>query len=143
MKLFKLFISITLTGLTLSGQSLAQQNEASDMDLCIIKGVNDGWEFSFEAPDSANSNQVTLSHTWNSEDAFDEEPGYRRTVAWYQKELNMKPSTRLQMFTTNGSHASRHKGGYTAFTGHATTKAVQKQFIIDNNQHSVVFLFIP
>lgn len=94
--------------------------------------INGGWQFTFEKSDADSWENVHLPHTWNNRDAFDEEPGYRRTVAWYKKELTFNPHfnkkyvlkfeavNQIAEVYINGELAKTHKGGYTAFTVDAT-----------------------
>ncbi len=72
---------------------------------------------------------VNIPHTWNVNDAFDEEPGYYRGVGWYTKELKVPmewKGKRVVIYfeganqTTdvfvNGAAVGNHIGGYTAFS---------------------------
>ena len=98
--------------------------------------VNDGWRFAYEpggdpaAPDfdAADWQHVDLPHTWNVEDAFDKEPGYRQGVGWYRKTLDLDAGLegrRLFLYFeganqvadvyVNGQRAGQHVGGYAAF----------------------------
>ncbi|MGA7307056.1 MAG: hypothetical protein WBW88_19470, partial [Rhodothermales bacterium] len=58
--------------------------------------INDSWRY---APgnipgaaavdfDDGSWERVDLPHTWNAQDAFDKEPGYRRGTGWYRKHLS-------------------------------------------------------
>lgn len=73
--------------------------------------------------------RVTLPHTWNARDPFDDVPGYRRGIAWYRRTLSLDSSyagKRLHLHFegvnqvadvyVNGAFAGRHEGGYSAFT---------------------------
>ena len=75
-----------------------------------------------------NVETVSLPHTWNAQDAADDEPGYYRGVGWYEKAVYIDDDlTGKQVFVrfgganqvldlyVNGSHAGQHKGGYTSF----------------------------
>lgn len=98
--------------------------------------INDNWIFS--AVDTTNSEKrdffavnwqkVNLPHTWNSEDAFDDEPGYRRGVSWYRRELDIRANLknkRIFLYFEGVNHTAdvflndqflgQHIGGYTAF----------------------------
>ena len=98
--------------------------------------MNDGWRFAYEPAgepatpgfDDAVWERVTVPHTWNAEDAFDKEEGYRRGVGWYRKTFALDPALdgrRLFLYFEsanqvaevfmNGEPAGRHVGGYTAF----------------------------
>ncbi len=97
--------------------------------------INSGWDFMLadlplEKLTEADSGwtQVSVPHTWNSRDAFDETPGYKRGVGWYRKQLMLKPLPGKNYFLKfeaanqtaevyiNGQLAGKHIGGYTAFT---------------------------
>ncbi|MGI9140921.1 MAG: glycoside hydrolase family 2 TIM barrel-domain containing protein [Gemmatimonadaceae bacterium] len=99
--------------------------------------LNDGWRFypdglSFaERTATADTGwqQVSVPHTWNVTDPFDDVQGYRRGVAWYRRRLDLPDSLRgrrlylqfegvnqVARVYVNGAFAGEHKGGYTAFT---------------------------
>ncbi len=112
------------------GQGYAQQSNSQPR---TKTSINEGWQFTFDKSDSESWKNVHLPHTWNKKDAFDEEPGYRRTVAWYKKELpkiskpdkkyvlKFEPVNQIAEVYINGELAQTHKGGYTAFTVDATS----------------------
>ncbi|MGH9458282.1 MAG: glycoside hydrolase family 2 protein, partial [Thermoanaerobaculia bacterium] len=98
--------------------------------------INESWRFAPGAHEGAESPafddggwaRVSLPHTWNREDAFDETPGYRRGIGWYRRELTVDPALRgRRIFLrfeganqvadvwVNGRPAGSHAGGYTAF----------------------------
>lgn len=90
------------------------------------RSINDGW--SFHKDRDINVETVSLPHTWNAQDAADDEPGYYRGVGWYEKAVYIDDDlTGKQVFVrfgganqvldlyVNGSHAGQHKGGYTSF----------------------------
>ena len=79
--------------------------------------LTDGWEV------------VSLPHTWNASDPFDDFENYRRGESWYRRDLFLTKELRdkrlylhfeginqLATIYVNGSFAGRHEGGYTAFT---------------------------
>lgn len=99
--------------------------------------IDDGWRYraggvSFaESPktDDSNWQRVSLPHTWNAQDPFDDTPGYRRGIGWYRKTLTLDSSLRAKRVFlhfeganqvarvyVNGAFAGEHRGGYTAFT---------------------------
>ncbi len=129
--------------------------------------INDGWRFAYggqsmaekftplvepgkmraferaQTPD-AGWEQVTLPHTWNAKDPFDDVGGYRRGIAWYRRFLWLDSSyvgRRLYLqfegvnqvadMYVNGAFAGRHEGGYTAFTVDASAwlKAGERNLI--------------
>lgn len=98
--------------------------------------INDGWRFAGSDVEDAwktgvdtNSWQkVDLPHTWNIADTLDDQPGYRRGISWYRKELNISPELKerriflyfegvnqtAEVFV-NGKPVGSHIGGYSAF----------------------------
>lgn len=99
--------------------------------------LNEGWKFApggvefAEKPtiSDAGWESVTVPHTWNAHDPFDDVPSYRRGTAWYRRTLALDPSLRgRRLFLhfegvnqtadvyVNGAFAGGHRGGYTAFT---------------------------
>ncbi len=98
--------------------------------------INDDWLFIdsgvFRAQwtqlDDSSWSKVNLPHTWNAEDCFSEDKGYRRGVGWYRKrlvlgdELNGK---RLYLYFegacqvadvfVNGGAVAHHEGGFSGF----------------------------
>ncbi len=103
--------------------------------------INDNWKFSpsdisdaekRELPDK-DWQKISLPHTWNVEDTFDDEPGYRRGASWYRRELNLNSNfknKRIFLYFEAANHTAdvfvnekflgRHVGGYTAFVFDAT-----------------------
>lgn len=118
----------------------------------VQRTLNDGWRFAYGGQSFAEKftalvepgkmkpferaqeqdagwERVTLPHTWNAKDPFDDVPGYRRGIAWYRRTLSLDSSyvgKRLHLqfegvnqvadVYVNGAFAGRHEGGYTAFT---------------------------
>lgn len=87
--------------------------------------INSGWQFS---EDKTNWETVNIPHTWNLFDAFDDEPGYRRGLGYYKKQVFIaseeKEKIHYLKFNAvnqeatvfiNGQLIGNHKGGYTAF----------------------------
>ena len=116
------------------GQNTAQPSPVSGRSNVLI---NDLWRFSpADAPGSekpglveANWERVTLPHTWNIKDTFDDEPGYRRGASWYRRDLKLDPrlkgkriflyfegANQVAEVYVNGQKAGQHIGGYTAFS---------------------------
>lgn len=107
--------------------------------------INDGWRYSPTAVEFAERpllsdddwQRVSLPHTWNAHDPFDDVPSYHRGISWYRKTLllpeELKDKRIFLYFEgvnqaadvyVNGAFIGRHLGGYTAFT-FDVTKAVR------------------
>lgn len=114
--------------------------------------LNDGWRFQyggqsfgerytalvepgkfrpFERAQEADAGweRVTVPHTWNARDPFDDVEGYRRGLAWYRRYVTLDSSyagrrlflhfegvNQVADVYVNGAFAGRHEGGYSAFT---------------------------
>lgn len=133
MKLNKILIVVAvgiLPGLTLSAQSQRDKGRISFT-------IDDGWKYIPEGMayaadprrDDLQGEQVSLPHTWNAQDVFDDDRTYKRSIGWYRKELHIeKELAGRRVFLcfegahqvadvyVNGAFVGRHKGGYTAFT---------------------------
>ncbi len=72
---------------------------------------------------------VSIPHTWNADDPFDDAESYRRGIGWYRKNLSLpenfknkkvylhfEGANQVADVYVNGAFAGSHKGGYTAFT---------------------------
>ncbi len=102
----------------------------------VQTSLNDGWRFAYEPSgdpstsdfDDDDWQRVTVPHTWNVEDAFDKEPGYRQGVGWYRKTfavpsdwadrrlfLHFEGANQVAEVWVNGERQGQHVGGYTAF----------------------------
>jgi len=92
----------------------------------LIKTVNSGWEFQLE--NSENTRIVNIPHTWNSEDAFEDDKSYFRGKGIYQKQIfipeNWKDQSVFLKFEganqetklfVNNTLVGEHIGGYTGF----------------------------
>lgn len=92
----------------------------------IIKTVNSGWEFKLD--NSENSEIVNIPHTWNAQDAFEDNITYYRGKGTYKKEifipeswmgksifLKFEGSNQETKVYINDSLAGEHIGGYTSF----------------------------
>ncbi|MEO7309584.1 MAG: glycoside hydrolase family 2 TIM barrel-domain containing protein [Chitinophagaceae bacterium] len=98
--------------------------------------INDGWKFfpngtayaETVAASDAGWEPVSLPHTWNATDPFDDDKTYRRGISWYRKELNLdarlkdkkvflyfEAANQVAHLYVNGYFAGMHKGGYTGF----------------------------
>lgn len=89
------------------------------------KTINSGWQFS---ENKTTWQTVNIPHTWNQDDAFDDTPGYRRGLGYYQKHVFIsseeKDNNHYLKFNAvnqeatvfiNGKEIGNHRGGYTAF----------------------------
>ena len=63
----------------------------------IVTGLQDGWKFhagGLEYADNPGYNdesweKVSLPHTWNAKDPFDDDETYFRGIGWYRKTLTL------------------------------------------------------
>jgi beta-galactosidase len=98
--------------------------------------INNNWSYlendtpnDKEAKNASNWVDLNLPHSWNSQDATDNDPGYRRSASWYKKNLvitNFDVNKLYKLYfegsniTTsvyvNGKEAGKHIGGYIGFT---------------------------
>ncbi|MEP6930390.1 MAG: glycoside hydrolase family 2 TIM barrel-domain containing protein [Flavobacterium sp.] len=128
-KSFFTFVFVLQFGL---GSLFAQTNT----DMRTKTNINDNWLYLENNTPNLNDAQkalnwtgINLPHSWNSEDATDLNPGYRRDASWYQKKLNIAEIDKNQRYflyfegsnvTTkvyvNGKEAGGHIGGYIGFT---------------------------
>ncbi|GHU99982.1 hypothetical protein FACS1894159_04920 [Bacteroidia bacterium] len=100
----------------------------------ISTTINSGWYFHRGEIALADTDfdkkweRIDLPHTWNSEDAFDETPGYYRGVGWYACQLAIPAAwkgnsvvihfegvNQVARVFVNGKAIGSHTGGYTAF----------------------------
>jgi len=98
--------------------------------------IDDGWKYIPEgmayAQDPKRNDiageEVSLPHTWNAKDVFDDDRTYKRSIGWYRKELHFgKEYANKRLFLwfegagqvadvyVNGAFLGRHRGGYTGF----------------------------
>ncbi len=129
-KIFNLFALYILFGFgTISAQN-------SESQIRTKTNLNSDWNYIESNTENLseikiNSNWVgiNLPHSWNSQDATDNEPGYRRSASWYKKNLvieSIDANKDYQLYfegsniTTkvyvNGKEAGGHIGGYIGFT---------------------------
>ena len=129
-KIINLFALYILFGVV----TINAQNSESLMRSKI--NINSGWNYlendtkNFtEIYNSLGWVAINLPHSWNSQDATDNNPGYRRSASWYKKDLlipNIDSNKVYQLYfegsniTTkvyvNGKEAGGHIGGYIGFT---------------------------
>ena len=114
---------------------LATRVATAQKPVRALVSLNEGWEY---APGSnrrpgdrqivAAPQEVTLPHSWNATDATDPAPGYRRSVGWYRRSLDVRgypADARLYLYfegantvadvIVNGRRAGGHVGGYIGF----------------------------
>ena len=96
--------------------------------------INENWAYlendSEELPNTENKEwqSISLPHSWNSIDATDLDPGYRRNASWYAKSLAIDeviPNQNYFLYFeganinsrvfVNGEFAGSHIGGYIGF----------------------------
>jgi beta-galactosidase len=103
----------------------------------IRYSINDGWRYRADGVNFAEKpsisdeswERVTIPHTWNASDPFDDVPSYRRGIGWYRRRLALADSLhgkRIFLYFeganqvadvyVNGAFAGQHKGGYTGFS---------------------------
>ena len=105
--------------------------------------IDDGWKFypgglnfawSPQLSDAAWES-VTIPHSWNAHDPFDDAPSYRRGVSWYRKTLRVdsalagrriflyfEGANQVADVYVNGAFVGEHAGGYTAFAFDITSE---------------------
>jgi beta-galactosidase len=113
--------------------ALAAQNLSGGRESFTI---NDGWKFLPAGAAYAETVQfnddpwetVSLPHTWNASDPFDDDRTYQRGISWYRKNLELdnrfqdkkiflyfEGANQVTHVYVNGHFAGLHKGGYTGF----------------------------
>jgi beta-galactosidase len=121
----------------------AQSVSAAIANPRIRESIDAGWRYyegsppAAELPATADSTwrPVTLPHTWNAQDPFDDVEGYRRDVSWYRKHLAVDSTLRgkrlflyfeganqVATVFVNGTRVGEHRGGYTAFAFDVTSQ---------------------
>src|SRR6476469_3667818 len=101
-----------------------------------LVSLDDGWEYApgssrggpFEGSLEAEPASVTVPHTWNAIDALDLAPGYRRSVGFYRRSLDLRGypfgarfilyfegANTVAEVRVNGRRAGGHVGGYVGF----------------------------
>ncbi|MDQ3605551.1 MAG: glycoside hydrolase family 2 protein, partial [Gemmatimonadota bacterium] len=126
---------LVLLSAAITQQVIAQAPAVADVRVRYT--INDSWSFLPGGVEFAEKRlisdagweSVTLPHTWNASDPFDDGPSYRRGIGWYRRTLRLDDSLRgKRLFLyfegvnqkadvfVNGAFAGGHRGGYTAFT---------------------------
>ena len=97
--------------------------------------INKNWKYlendTKNIDDALNNDDwkaINLPHSWNSLDATDVTPGYRRSGSWYQKniDVSINPNSIYELYFegvnitsqvfVNGTKVGSHIGGYIGFT---------------------------
>jgi len=125
-KLFSCFLLLLLLSLA-SSVARAQPTTTQSINANWLFQKGDGTDFSRAAP-VAGWEPVSLPHTWNAADTYDDVPGYYRGAGWYKKSLyvparsigarvylEFEGANQLAEVYVNGQKAGEHRGGYTAF----------------------------
>jgi beta-galactosidase len=121
----------------------APAHDASLPDARTRQTINAGWKFypgeinlawSPSVADDAWES-VSIPHSWNAHDPFDDVPSYRRGIGWYRKALRLdsalagkriflyfEGANQIADVYVNGAFVGEHKGGYTAFAFDITDK---------------------
>ncbi|MFY0713728.1 DUF4982 domain-containing protein [Seonamhaeicola sp. NFXS20] len=111
------------------------ESNISEVSLRTKTNINSNWfylenntEEIEEALQQKNWEKIDLPHTWNSLDATDITPGYRRNASWYKKNFSI-PKVENQLYKlsfegvniesevyVNGKKVGGHVGGYIGFS---------------------------
>jgi len=123
----------------------------------VTTNINSNWEFTYgdAAVNSKKSSEIDwqkidLPHTFNSIDAFDDEPGYYRGITTYKKIIDHKPELNRRTIIKigaanqrahvycNGKFVGEHIGGYLAFAfdlSEFLKRGKNEILITVNNEH--------
>lgn len=132
-KLFKILYSFALY-FSFAFVANYAQNSANEIRSKI--NINSDWNYLENNSENRNEIRnasgwiaISLPHSWNSQDATDTNPGYRRSASWYKKNLsisNVDSNKLYQLYFegsnistkvyVNGKEAGGHIGGYIGFT---------------------------
>ncbi|HEU4632282.1 MAG TPA: glycoside hydrolase family 2 TIM barrel-domain containing protein [Gemmatimonadaceae bacterium] len=144
--------------LLLLGGATGAHAQARAAEPRVRQLLNDGWRFLARGEDyawypttsDATWEHVSLPHTWNAHDPFDEVAGYRRGPSWYRRTLRLDDTLqgkRLFLYFeganqradvyVNGAFAGEHRGGYTAFAVDVTRLV---QFDDEGNENLVAVM---
>ncbi len=118
---------------------------AGTVDARVKYTINEAWRFTKGSPyqaflpsaDDSRWETVDIPHTWNAQDADDDEPGFYRGPAWYRKRITLpadaaskqvylcfEGANQVVRLYVNGHFAGEHRGGYTRFLFDITKFAV-------------------
>lgn len=97
----------------------------------ITQSINTSWNFhkgDVSAGNNVGWEKVSLPHSWNTTDVYDDIPGYYRGIGWYKKMvyipsgwknksifLHFEGANQIAEVFVNGQSAGKHIGGYGAF----------------------------
>lgn len=107
--------------------ALCQAFAATAVPTRFERSINDRWTFHKEGDN--NTETVNIPHTWNAADCMDDENGFWRGAAWYERDIVINDDLsgknlyirfegayqEVELYV-NGSLAGSHEGGFTAFT---------------------------
>jgi beta-galactosidase len=130
--LSNIFLFSCLMTFAVSCNSDTDTNEISER---TKTNINKDWEYLendtediADALNTENWQGINLPHSWNSLDATDLEPGYRRSGSWYKKNIDISLNSNAiyelyfeginitsEIFM-NGEKVGSHIGGYIGFT---------------------------
>jgi beta-galactosidase len=130
--LSNIFLFFCLMTFAVSCNSNTDTNEISER---TKTNINKDWEYLendtediADALNTENWQGINLPHSWNSLDATDLEPGYRRSGSWYKKNIDISLNSNAiyelyfeginitsEIFM-NGEKVGSHIGGYIGFT---------------------------
>jgi beta-galactosidase len=131
-KLLNCLLFFSFIFLSFSCNSDGNRNESSER---TKTNINENWlylendtESISDALNMQNWQKINLPHSWNSLDATDLNPGYRRSGSWYKKniEISLSSNSIYELYFegvnitsevfVNGDKVGSHIGGYIGFT---------------------------
>lgn len=144
------------------GQRLKIEQKNSHQEFLLDKDWNyvddDGYSIDAILENNIPWQEIDLPHTWNKFDPTDNEPGYRRDIGWYRKNVFLPEipenfrviisfegvNIKSDIFV-NGRRAGGHIGGYLSFDVDITdyVKQNQNNIIIVRADNSIDFNVIP
>ncbi|MES2279115.1 MAG: glycoside hydrolase family 2 TIM barrel-domain containing protein [Bacteroidota bacterium] len=102
----------------------------------VVQSINTNWAFHKgdvagmpSAAAKTDWEKVSIPHSWNTTDVYDDAPGYYRGIGWYKKTvyipsawkskniyLHFEGANQVAEVYVNGKSVGKHIGGYTAFS---------------------------
>ena len=135
MNKFKSTLKVIVFFLAISTLFIACDNSLSETAKRTKTNINTNWQYLendteniSDALTMKNWQTVNLSHSWNSLDATDVIPGYRRSGSWYKKDIDVSLNSNniyelyfegvniTSEIFVNGTKVGAHIGGYIGFT---------------------------